>query len=154
MNHAFLLFSSSCLLILPTSFIGFFGVFFVWFFLSCYLILVFCTCLWLCWSNNVYSPCAFLYPPLVCIEEMLRAENVDVNEQWFHSLMKDKAKESLSLLILLKCEWLVKRDLCHLRALCSLWLHPNNSKADYTAQHAGGWRACNTWLECFVILSV
>lgn len=51
--------------------------------------------------------------------------------------MTDKVKELLSLSIWMRWKPLVKKDLCHLRALSSLWLKPNNSKPDSTIQHGG-----------------
>lgn len=58
---------------------------------------------------------------------------VGVNEQWLqdHSVMTDKVKALLSLSVWVKSQLPVEKFLCHLRALFSLWLKPNNSKLDY-----------------------
>lgn len=51
-------------------------------------------------------------------------------------VMMDNVKETLSLLIWVKWQLLVNKDLCHLRALSlSRWLKPNNSKPDSPVQH-------------------
>lgn len=51
------------------------------------------------------------------------------------TVVADNVKETLSLLIWLKRQLLVKKELCHWRALSSLWLKPNNSKPDSPVQH-------------------
>lgn len=70
---------------------------------------------------------------------MLRLEKMGVNEQRLQdqSVMTDKVKELLSLSIWLNWQLLVKKALCHWRALSSLWLKPNNSKPDSTVEHVG-----------------